>query len=248
MRNARLGNPDRAVLVSLVAPPMTHVSQIVILTRRPSASIDFETKSTPIVGCSASKVSLVKRRSKLDFPVPESPTSKILNASSNSLIAASRRSVADAGHSKTLRGSARTSSAGKPASVWTQGVLRQFAQCLRLCRWLTIALQAADLQCKRDSAEASFRDYQTTLRAMTSSEITKWLPAALRGASGTCDPPSQRMASCVPVHTHCTARAPRTASGFPFATLGPRIAVRAAVTQPKPRKARPRVAGMANSQ
>jgi hypothetical protein len=62
----------------------TYVSQIVILTRRPSTVMAFETKSTPMVGWSASKVSLVKRSSRLDFPVPESPTSKILNASSKS--------------------------------------------------------------------------------------------------------------------------------------------------------------------
>lgn len=65
----------------------TYVSHIVIFTRLPDTEIAFETKSTPIVDCRGSKVSLVKRKSNDDFPTPELPTRRILKASSKSLIA-----------------------------------------------------------------------------------------------------------------------------------------------------------------
>lgn len=69
----------------------TYVSHMVILTRLPATEIALETKSTPIVDCSGSNASLVNRNNKEDFPTPELPTRRTLNASSNSLIAKRRR-------------------------------------------------------------------------------------------------------------------------------------------------------------
>jgi hypothetical protein len=60
------------------------VSQIVSFSLFPCSDIIFSLKSTPIVGDKSSKVSDVKRRSRLLLPTPESPIKSTFKRWSNS--------------------------------------------------------------------------------------------------------------------------------------------------------------------
>lgn len=126
----------------------TYVSQMVILTRRLSTFMALTLKSTPIVGCIASKTSSVNRRRMEDLPTPLSPTRRILNVSSNSMGWVGRWRGPSGRGWRRLRG-VLTSGGRELSKGWSMMQTMRSGRCCQTAASLCVLAKMRNIFCPR---------------------------------------------------------------------------------------------------